>query len=114
MEVISIVQFIMKKNKFKKIVSIVFNKYLLTTIALGVWLAFFDRNDAFTQYDLYCKVQQLKGERDYYQQDIENSRKMIQELQTNTEVLEKYAREVHLMKKPDEDVFVIKSKESKI
>ncbi len=103
----------MKKNKFKKITSIVFNKYLLTTIGLGIWLAFFDRNDAFTQYDLYCKVQELKAERDYYQRDIENSRKMILELQTNPEVLEKYAREVHLMKKPDEDVFVIKPKGTK-
>lgn len=99
----------MASKKWKKISRIIFNKYLITTLALATWIIFFDRNDAFTQYDLYAQVQRLKSERDYYKQDIEKNRQMILELQTNQEVLEKYAREVHLMKKPNEDVFVIKT-----
>lgn len=89
---------------------IVFNKYLITLAAVGVWLAFFDRNDVFTQYDLYRKVQKLKSERDYYRNDIEKNKKMINDLQVNPEVLEKFAREEHLMKKADEEVFVIKGR----
>lgn len=96
--------------KLKKTLKVIFNKYLITLIAVGAWLTFFDRNDIFTQYDLYNKVQKLKAERDYYRSDIDKNKVMIQDLQTNPEVLEKFAREQHLMKKPDEEVFIIKGK----
>ena len=100
----------MSKGKLIKILKVIFNKYLLTLFALGVWLTFFDRNDVFTQYDLYQQVQKLKQERDYYKKEIDANRGMIKKLETDPLTLEKYAREVHLMKKSDEEVFVIKSK----
>jgi cell division protein DivIC len=96
--------------KWKKVLKIIFNKYLVVLAATGVWLTFFDRNDVFTQLDLYHKVQKLKSERDYYRTDIEANKKMIKDLQTNPEVLEKFAREHHLMKKPEEEVFVLSKK----
>jgi hypothetical protein len=45
---------------FKKIFSVVANKYLLTVVGLAVWLTFFDRNDIFTQYDLKQQVLKLE------------------------------------------------------
>jgi cell division protein FtsB len=96
--------------KAKKYLKIVFNKYLVTLVAVGVWLTFFDRNDLFTQLDLFQQVQKLKSERDYYKADIDQNKKMMQSLQTDPKALEKYAREVYLMKKQDEDVFVISRK----
>ena len=101
----------MSASKVKNILKVVFNKYLLTLVALAVWLTFFDRNDIFTQYDLYQQVQKLKSERDYFKLEIESNRAMIQKLEKDPSVLEKYAREVHLMKKADEDVFIIKTKQ---
>lgn len=100
----------MSNEKLKKVFKIVFNKYLLAVVALAAWLTFFDRNDIFTQYDLYQQVQKLKTERDYYKKEIESNREMMRELENDPLVLERYAREVHLMKRPDEEVFVIKSK----
>lgn len=96
--------------KLKKALRIIFNKYLIALVAVGVWLTFFDRNDVFTQMDLYNKVQKLAAERDYYKKDIEANKKMISDLQTKPEVLEKFAREVHKMKKADEDVFILSGK----
>lgn len=96
--------------KTKKVFKIIFNKYLITVVAVGIWLTFFDRNDLFTQLDLYRKVQKLKAERDYYMNDIVKNKEMIQSLETDAEALEKFAREEHLMKKSDEDVFVISAK----
>ena len=96
--------------KFKKILKTVFNKYLICLVAVGVWLTFFDRNDMFTQYNLFQQVQKLKHTRDACQQEIADNKKIINDLRTNEDALEKFAREQHLMKKADEEVFVISNK----
>jgi len=95
---------------FKKIFSVVANKYLLTIVGLAVWLTFFDRNDIFTQYDLKQQVLKLEKERDYYLQQITANNQAIEELHTNQKSIEKFARETYLMKRDNEDIFVIVKK----
>ena len=95
---------------FKKIFSVITNKYLLTIIGLVVWLTFFDRNDIFTQYDLRKQVLKLEKERNYYLQEIIANNQAIEELHTNQKSLEKFARETYLMKRDNEDIFVIVKK----
>jgi cell division protein FtsB len=95
---------------FKKIFSVVANKYLLTIVGLVVWLTFFDRNDIFTQYDLKQQVLKLEKERNYYLQEIIANNQAIDELHTNQKSLEKFARETYLMKRDNEDIFVIVKK----
>jgi cell division protein FtsB len=103
----------MKGSNFKQlkinmvVYKIIKNKYFLTTIGIIVWLFFFDKNDVFTQKDLLMKLNKLRHERDYYISEIENNKRDIKELQTNNESLEKFAREKYLMKKDNEDVFVV-------
>jgi cell division protein FtsB len=94
----------------KKILNIAKNKFLLTIIGLGVWLTFFDRNDIFTQYDLKQQVNKLEKERNYYLAEITANKVGIEELHTNQKSLEKFARETYLMKKDNEEVFVIVKK----
>lgn len=94
----------------KKAFSIIKNKYLITLVALLVWLSFFDKNDFSTQRDLSLKVSKLQGERDYYIKAIETNKREIRELQTDSNNLEKFARENYLMKRDNEDVFVIVKK----
>jgi cell division protein FtsB len=72
-----------------------------------VWLLFFDKNDIFTQSELINKLNKLKDERSYYLEEIEKGKREITELKTNKESLERFAREKYLMKKDNEDVFVI-------
>lgn len=94
----------------KKIILVLKNKYLITVLALAVWISFFDKNDIATQIDLSNKVKKLQTERDYYLAAIESNKKKINELQTDSKSLEKFARENYLMKKDNEDVFVIVAK----
>lgn len=94
-------------RRFKKVLKVVKNKYLLTLVGLAVWLTFFDRNDIFTQYSLRQDVVKLEKERDYYLSEISANKKNIEELQTNDKSLEQFARETYLMKKDNEEVFVI-------
>jgi cell division protein FtsB len=54
-----------------------------------------------------AKLRSLEDEKEYYQEKISEVEKDHQELTTNKELLEKFAREKYLMKKPTEDIFII-------
>lgn len=83
------------------------NKYTITSLIFLVWLTFFDRNNLVEKMQLRSKIATLKKEKAYYQDKIEEDNRKIKELLSSKENLEKFAREQYLMKKPNEDIFVI-------
>jgi len=83
------------------------NKYLLSLLIFLLWLLFFDQNNLLERRKLNREYDQLLQEREYYLNKIEEDRKRIKELKTDNENLEKFAREQYLMKKDNEDIFVI-------
>jgi cell division protein FtsB len=92
------------------LLNLIKNKYFLTILAIIVWLIFFDKNDFFTQRDTLNKLNKLKGDQAYYVAEIAKNKIELEELKTNKESLEKFAREKYLMKKDNEDVFVFVTK----
>ena len=90
-----------------KLLPLLKNKYVFTTIIFIVWMLFFDRNDIISQIGMRNKLSQMKQDKLYYTTEIDKNKMAMQELMTNPETLEKFAREKYLMKKDDEDVFVI-------
>lgn len=83
------------------------NKYFLTALGFAVWMLFFDEQDIITtRFKQKGELNSLKASRDYYQQEIEATRKELEELKSDPAVLEKYAREKYRMKRDNEDVFV--------
>ncbi|HEY0245964.1 MAG TPA: septum formation initiator family protein [Mucilaginibacter sp.] len=95
----------------KRLIDLVKNKFFLVTIAFLVWMIFFDKNDLFSQYEYHQQVHKLKQERDFYKAETEKVSKDLDELTSNPQKLEKFAREKYLMKKDNEDVFVIVKEE---
>ena len=91
----------------KKIISIIKNKYLITVIALAVWISFFDRNSIPVQMEFRSQVKKLQIERNYYLKEISSISSDLRELTTNVKTLEKFAREKYLMKRDNEDIYVI-------
>lgn len=92
----------------------IINKYTLTVAFVLVWLTFFDRYDWISQYKVKKQINIYEQEKNLYQKEIENNTKLIQELYSNNKALEKFARENYLMKKDNEDIFImIPSKNSK-
>ena len=83
------------------------NKYFIVTVAFIVWMLFFDKNDLVSQFEYRQQVNTLKEERDFYTKETEKVSKDLDELTSNPQKLEKFAREKYLMKKDNEDVFVI-------
>ncbi|WP_026903825.1 FtsB family cell division protein [Pedobacter glucosidilyticus] len=90
-----------------KLLSLLKNKYFLSTTAFLVWMLFFDRNDLLSQYEYRSQLQKLEQEKQFYTQEIAKVQKDLDELTTNKDKLEKFAREHYLMKRDNEDVFVI-------
>jgi cell division protein FtsB len=89
------------------------NKYLIAGIAFITWMLFFDRNDLMSQYDYRQQLNKLEAEKDFYTTETEKTVKDLTELTTDRGKLEKFAREKYLMKKENEDVFVVVKEEIK-
>ncbi len=91
----------------KRLIDLFKNKYFLVSLAFLVWMVFFDKNDLFSQYQYHQQVNSLKQQRDFYQKETDQVNKDLDELTSDPQKLEKFAREKYLMKKDNEDIFVI-------
>ena len=92
---------------FRRLIDLFKNKFFILTVAFIVWMLFFDKNDLVSQYEYHQQVNNLKQERNFYKSETEKVSKDLDELTSDPEKLEKFAREKYLMKKENEDVFVI-------
>lgn len=86
------------------------NKYFLASAFFLTWLLFFDHNDLFTQLSRTHELSGLKASKAYYRDQIETTRKEVENIRINPAALEKIAREKYMMKKDNEEVFVIAQK----
>jgi cell division protein FtsB len=86
------------------------NKFFIAGVAFVIWLSSMDRNNFLSQYELQSEVNRLEDQKAFFQSEIDQTRKEKQELLSSPEKLEKFAREKYLMKKDDEDLFIITEK----
>ena len=94
---------------FEHIPSWLKNKYILTIIGFGVWMLFFDDRDLFTTYFKQRKeLDALVQSKHYYEKQIAATRTELDQLKINAATVEKYAREKFLMKRDNEDLFLVK------
>jgi cell division protein DivIC len=86
------------------------NFYLITGLVFLVWMLFFDANDLVSQWRKSRKLGELEAEKEYYQQKIVEVTAEREELKSNPQLLEKFARENYLMKRPTETVYIVVNK----
>jgi cell division protein FtsB len=91
----------------KKLKKIFTNKYLITGIAFAVWIMFFDRNDLPSQISRIRELNKIERNEKNMAVQIADAQKELKLLKTNPETLEKYAREKYLMKKDNEDLYIV-------
>ena len=97
------------KYYFDKIPSWLKNKYVLTALCFGVWILFIDDRDFVTTHFRHLKeLHKLEARKVYFEDQILTVRKELDQLKSNPGTLEKYAREKYLMKRDNEDLFVVK------
>lgn len=83
------------------------NKYILSGLLFLVWMLLFDDNRIISLIKFNKELKDVKSEKNYYLKEIENNNKLLELLKNNPKELEKYAREKYLMKKDNEDIFLI-------
>lgn len=86
------------------------NKYFLSAAGFVIWMLFFDPRDIYTQIEHTRELNDLKTSKSYYQREISKETAELEQLRTNPEVVEKYAREKYLMKRDSEDLFIVPEK----
>jgi cell division protein DivIC len=83
------------------------NKYILTFIVFAVWLLIFDRNNLIDRGKYLRALDEMEAQKIYYIEKISHDSARLNELRTDADNLEKFAREQYLMKKENEEIFVI-------
>ncbi|MFN3402951.1 MAG: FtsB family cell division protein [Cytophagaceae bacterium] len=83
------------------------NFYFIFALIVFIWMLFFDSNDFINQYRMRQKLKELENQKAFYQEKIEQVKKDRQAFLNNHAELERFARENYLMKKKEEEVFVV-------
>ncbi len=86
------------------------NAYWLVTIVFLVITFTMGDSSLYKRYTYDQKIRELEREIDHYRKEIEVNSEKLNNLRTDKEGLERFAREEYLMKRSNEDVFVIKEK----
>ena len=88
------------------------NKYILTLVFFAFWIIFIDDYNLIKQHQLQKNVDNLEDQKEYYLSEINKDSTKLYHLQNTKEEQERFAREKFLMKKDNEDVFIIREKKN--
>ncbi|MEZ4788443.1 MAG: septum formation initiator family protein [Flavobacteriales bacterium] len=83
------------------------NRYGIAVLVLIGWIAVFDRSDIWTTWKNSRELSRMREQQLWYTTEIARTREQLHELGSNKELLEKFARERYLMKRENEDIFVL-------
>ena len=97
-----------KQKKWFRILS---NKYTLILILFFVWMFFFDTNSYFIHKELNEDRKALEENKEYYRNETEKDKVFMKKMSDSDEV-EKYAREKYYLKKENEDIYIIEDADS--
>jgi cell division protein DivIC len=81
------------------------NKYSVVSILFLVWILFLDRYNVFAYNKLTGIIHKLEEEKSTYEEKIQQAQLDKKDLESDHE---KFAREKHLMHKPNEEIVLIR------
>lgn len=97
------------KNFYNRYLSWI-NAYWLVTITFSIVTLTVGDSSLYKRFTYDEKIRSLEKEIKQYQVEIEVNSKKLNDLRTDKEGLERFAREEYFMKKSNEDVYIIKNK----
>ncbi len=100
-----------KNLKKKKWFGILTNIYVLVLTVFVVWMLFFDTNSLLIHKELKKEIKNLEKTQDFLRNEIEKDKKIINKLSDSNE-LEKFAREQYYLKKKNEEIYLIEYEDS--
>ena len=83
------------------------NKYFIVTVFFFVWVLFIDTSNILVWLGDMGTVAQQERQKEYFKEAIRITDEKLEELESNKDSLEKFAREQYLFHEPDEEGFVV-------
>lgn len=96
-----------KEKLLRFVPGILRNRYGAGLLVLLLWICLFADYDLYTMIKLRHQLGQMQEQRDRYAEEIATTREQLHELNSDQALLEKFAREKYLMKRDNEDIFVL-------
>ena len=93
----------LKNNKVFKILT---NIFVLIFIPFMIWMLFFDENSYLVHRKFNSEIKDLESTVSFYKTKIAEDKATIMKLNDSLK-LERFAREQYLMKKENEDIYII-------
>ena len=98
---------------FKDVLKKINNRYVYVTLAFLVIILVVDQFNVFEQIKLHRTLKDQEQQIEYYKQEISNSEKLLNDLQHDSIVMEKTARENYMMKRDNEVIYLIEGESDK-
>jgi cell division protein DivIC len=95
------------KGRLTGVLRIISNKYLITSVGFLVLILFFDGNNLLSRYHVKQELNQMYRQKAYYQKEITENEHIRKQLTHDLSRVEAYGRENYLMKRDNEDIFLI-------
>ena len=96
---------------FKSIFNYLITRYtkvqLLIILVIIFFSFFISDSNIFARFGYDAKIMELNSQIDYYREKTEQDKEKLKLLESDKDQIEKFARENYLLKKDDEDVFVV-------
>lgn len=99
--------------KLKKVLIVAKNKYFIAT-AIFVLVLFVSQYNIPSYLKLRKQKNDLKAKKEYLEKEIKKDSLNTLKLQNNIKEIERYGREKYMMKKDNEDIYIIRSSKDTI
>ncbi len=95
-----------KQFRQHKLIKFLTNRYVLILTGFSIWMLFFDENSYLVHKEFNTEVKELETRIEFYKKRIKEDKSTIKILQDSLQ-MERFAREQYLMKKENEDIYLI-------
>lgn len=85
----------------------VLNKYVIVTLAFFVWMLFIDNNSIGVWLRTGRQLRSQERRIEYLNREIATTEDRLNQLRSNKDSLERFAREQYGFHEPDEDVYIV-------
>ena len=86
---------------------VLLNKYFVVGFIFLVWICFFDTNNVGQMIRSRVTLRRQQRQIEFYKREISNMDRKLQQLRSERDSLEKFAREEYYYHQDGEDVYVI-------
>lgn len=83
------------------------NRYGLGVGVLLLWITLVADYDLITMLKLRHELRTMKGQQEHFAQEVARTKEQLHQINSDRALLERFAREKYLMKRDNEDVFVL-------